>query len=176
MSSGDEGARRPGSLIFALFFLAASLLLLSQLGVETKFSTKGQLVAQPAFWPAIGVIGMVVFGSFHAVGALRQRSRNRGLSETREAGIWLRSIEYLAWFMAYVFVVPVIGYLPATVIFAIALAFRAGYRSRGMLGAAAFMGLGVVLVFKTFLSVKIPGGALYEYLPDSLRSTALIYF
>lgn len=174
MSMGNEAARRPGRLIFALSFLAVSVVLLSQLGEETKFSWKGQLAAQPAFWPAIGVIGMVLFGSCHAVGEFRRRSRDPGLDETGETGIWLRSIEYLAWFMAYVFAVPVIGYLPATLIFTVALAFRAGYRSRGMLGAAALMGFGVVLVFKAFLSVKIPGGAIYEYLPDAVRSFALI--
>ena len=173
MSARDEESQRPGSLIFALLFLVVSLVLLSQLGAETKFSAKSQLAAQPAFWPAVGVIGMAVFGACHALGQFQQWSGDRSL---RETGVWLRSFEYLIWFMVYVFAVQVIGYLPATLIFATALAFRAGYRSRSMLGAAALMGLGVVLIFKTFLSVKIPGGSIYEYLPDTLRSFALINF
>ncbi|MEL6963109.1 MAG: tripartite tricarboxylate transporter TctB family protein [Pseudomonadota bacterium] len=173
MNVRDQEARRAGGLIFALLFLAVSLLLVWQLEGETKFSAKGQLAAQPAFWPAIGVIGMAVFGGLHALGEWRQRDARRGLGEV---AIWLRSFEYLAWFMAYVFAVPIIGYLPTTLIFAVTLAFRAGYRSPKLLGAAALMGVGVVLIFKTFLSVKIPGGALYEYLPDGLRSAALIYF
>jgi hypothetical protein len=173
MSVGGEETKRPGGLIFALLFLAVSLLLLSQLGDQTKFLAKGQLAAQPAFWPAIGVLGMTLFGAGHAFREFRRRSLKPGLGET---GVWLRSLEYLAWFMVYVFAVPVIGYLPSTVIFSVALAVRAGYRGRLMLGAAALMGLGVVLIFKTFLSVKIPGGTIYEYLPDGLRSAALIYF
>ena len=172
MSGGYRESGRPGSLVFALLFLFASLLLLSQLGEQTRFSSKAQLVAQPAFWPAIGVIGMVLFGTCHAIGEVRRLGADQGL---RETGVWLRSFEYLVWFMVYVFAVPVIGYLPATVLFATLLTFRAGYRSRSMLGAAVLMGIGVVLIFKTFLSVKIPGGMLYEYLPDGLRGAALIY-
>ncbi len=176
MSIGEQEGGRPGGLSFAIAFLALALFLLTQLGAEAKFSPKGNLVAEPAFWPAIGVIGMSLFGGLHAIGEFRRRSRNRGLRETREAGVWLRSFEYLIWFMAYVFAVPVIGYLPATLIFTSALALRAGYRGRNMLGAAALMGFSVVLIFKAFLSVKIPGGALYEYLPDAFRSFALINF
>lgn len=171
IKEGESG--RPGGLIFALIFLAAALFLLSQLGSETKFSPKGKLFAEPAFWPAVGVIGMSLFGTLHAFGEFRRRSHSLGL---RETGIWLRSLEYLVWFMAYVFAAPLIGYLPATLIFTTALALRAGYRQTWMLGAAALMGFAVVLVFKTFLSVKIPGGALYEHLPDALRSFAMINF
>ncbi len=173
MSSGDEENARPGGLIFASVFLAAALFLLSQLGSQAKFSAKGQLFAEPAFWPAVGVIGMSLFAGLHCLGQFRQRGRFGGL---REAGIWLKSLEYLIWFMVYVFAVPIIGYLPASLIFATLLAFRAGYRHRRMIGAAGLMALGVVLLFKTALSVKIPGGALYEYLPDTLRSIAMINF
>ncbi|MEM8948010.1 MAG: tripartite tricarboxylate transporter TctB family protein [Pseudomonadota bacterium] len=173
MSGGGKEKRRPGGLIFALIFLIVALLLLTQLGSQTKFSPKGQLFAQPAFWPAVGVMGMVLFGACHAVVEYRRSSRNPGLGET---GVWLRSLEYLIWFMAYVFAVPIIGYLPATLIFALALALRAGYRNRRILVAAALMGLAVVLIFKTILSVKIPGGALYDYLPGALKSVAIINF
>ncbi len=93
-----------------------------------------------------------------------------------EAVQWLRALEYLAWFMVYVWAVPIIGYLPATLIFMGALAVRAGYRNRRVILAALAMGLGIVLVFKTMLSVKIPGGLLYEYLPDALRSIAILNF
>jgi hypothetical protein len=166
----------PGALPFALLFTCLALLLLSQLGAETKFSAKGQLVAQPAFWPAIGVIGMVLFGGFHLLTTYLHRQRADGPpGDFPEVGVWLRSLEYLAWFMVYVFAVPVIGYLPATLLFTVALAFRVGYRSPGQLGLVALTGLGIVLVFKSLLAVKIPGGAIYDYLPDTLRSIAIGY-
>ncbi len=163
----------PGALIFAALFLAGALALFSQLGAETAFSAKGKLVAQPAFWPAIGVGGMVLFALGHLVGLV---CRGVPAGGAAEAAVWLRSGEYLAWFMVYVFAVPVAGYLPSTLAFAVALALRAGYRGRRQLVAAALTGLAIVLTFKTLLAVKIPGGAAYEHLPKALRSAAILYF
>ena len=172
----DDLFHRPGGVIFAGLFLAIAVLLFSQLGAETKFSAKAwgtkRMFAQPGFWPGVGVIGMCVFGTLHAVAAWTRRAGR----EVFEAVQWLRALEYLAWFMVYVWAVPIIGYLPATLIFMGALAVRAGYRNRRVILAALAMGLGIVLVFKTMLSVKIPGGVLYEYLPDALRSIAILYF
>ena len=173
MDAEDSSEARPGALVFALLFVAFSGFLLSQLPGQAKFSAKGNLVAEPAFWPAVGVIGMTAFGALHLLGTFR---RKRPVGSLAETGIWMRSIEYLTWFMVYVFAVPVIGYLPATLIFTVLLALRAGYRNHWMLGAAAFAGLGIVLVFKTFLSVKIPGGAVYDLLPSSLRSFLIVNF
>ncbi len=175
----DEEATKgsPGALPFALLFAALSLFLLSQIGSEAKFSAGGPLVAQPAFWPAIGLAGMSVFGGLQLLGELRSRRPEKsGSTDLSEIGIWLRSLEYLFWFMAYVAAVPVIGYLPATLAFTALLAFRAGYRDPWMLGAALLSGFVIVLVFKTMLSVKIPGGALYDHLPATLRTPAMLYF
>lgn len=188
MNMGEPGApaRRapPGAFLFALIFIAFALFLLSQLTAETKFAgverlyekgklfNKGALFKQPAFWPMVGVVGMVVFGACHALSAWRNRAAQ---GEIAEAGFWLRAFEYLIWFMIYVQAAPIIGYLAATLIFAAALAIRAGYRGRMVLWAA-LTGLAVVLVFKTGLSVKIPGGAVYEYLPDGLRTFAIVNF
>lgn len=173
MDGDDRHEMRAGSLLFALLFLILSLSLLSQLTSEAKFSANGSLVAQPAFWPAVGVIGMSLFGILHLATVYR---RGRLGADLKEACIWLRSLEYLIWFMAYVFAVPVIGYLPATLTFAIALALRAGYRNGRMIGASVLTGFGIVLIFKTLLAVKIPGGAFYEYLPAMLRNVMIINF
>ena len=172
----DDLFHRPGGVIFAGLFLAIAVLLFSQLGAETKFSAKAwgtkKMFAQPGFWPGVGIIGMCVFGILHAIAAWSRRAGR----EVFEAVQWLRALEYLGWFMAYVWAVPFIGYLPATLIFMGALAVRAGYRNRRMILAALATGLGIVLVFKTMLSVKIPGGALYAVLPDWLRNIAILNF
>ena len=73
-------------------------------------------------------------------------------------------------------VVPLLGYLLSTVLFTVLMAFRQGYLSTRYLVAAALMGLAIVLVFKTGLSVKIPGGAIYEYLPGGLRNFMILNF
>ena len=172
MSEPDFIRKGPGGLLFAALFLAFSLFLLSQLGAETKFSAKGKLFAQPAFWPAVGVFGMVFFGALHAI----TRRRADIAAELAEGAVWLRPFEYLVWFMAYVAAAPQIGYLAATVIFMVLMALRAGYRSARMLIAAALTGLAIVLIFKTFLQVKIPGGAIYEALPDAIRNFMIVNF
>lgn len=200
MSGQDQQRQAPGALLFAAIFLCLSVFLVSQLGAETKFAplekivgkhldalgqwlsgeevkrVRGKLFAQPAFWPAVAVVGMTVFGALHLASVWRRREGGGRSGELTEALQWLRSLEYLGWFMAYVWAAPAIGYLPATLVFTTALALRSGYRGGRTLMAAAATGLAIVLTFKTVLSVKIPGGALYEHLPDALRTFMIVNF
>ena len=44
-----------------------------------------------------------------------------------------------------------------------------------MLWISVAFGLVVVLLFKAFLQVKIPGSALYEVLPGGLRNFFILY-
>ena len=168
----DESIPRPGVSIFIALFVLFSVFLLSQLADETRFVPNGKLVEQPRFWPAIGVIAMVGFG--FAQIALSWRAK-AGWAPG-EVVVWLRAFEYLVWFMVYVAVVPVLGYLASTIAFTTLLAFRQGYRGVRSLCAAALLGLTIVLVFKTGLSVKIPGGAIYEYLHGPLRNFMIVNF
>ena len=115
---------------------------------------------------------MVFFGALHVV----TRWRADIGAEMAEGAVWLRPFEYLVWFMAYVSAAPQIGYLAATIIFMVLMALRAGYRSAKMLIAAALTGFAIVLIFKTYLQVKIPGGAIYEALPDALRNFMIVNF
>lgn len=172
--------RPPGELLFAAVFVGFALFLASQIGEQTIWARKSKLFAQPRFWPAVSIIGMIGFG-LPALGAAwigfrRRAAFERLPKERREAMIWLRAVEFVAWFMVYVFMVPVLGYLICTVAFVPLLAWRMGYRARLMLWAAGATGLGTVLVFKTFLNVKIPGGLIYEYLPGAARSFMIVYF
>lgn len=143
-----------------------------QLGTETRFSAKGKLFAQPRFWPAVGVIGMTVFGALSV--AVYWRDKWSGTAS--EVLLWLRAFEYLIWFMVYVWLVPVIGYLPATLLFTVLLSLRQGYRTNRQIIIAAATGLGIVLIFKTALAVKIPGGEIYELLPAALRNFMIVNF
>ena len=160
-----------GGLAFALAFVAFSLFLLSQLGAETRPSPGSQLFTRPSFWPAVGVSGMASFGVLHLIA--ERRNRRGG---AKEVLVWLRAFEFLLWFMAYVWIVPWIGYLAATLAFAAALAARAGYRAARPIACAVMLGFCVVLVFKTFLSVKIPGVAVNEGLPGGLRNFMIVNF
>lgn len=183
MSEPTSTFDRAGAILFAVTFVACSALLLSQLPVETRFTSGKQLFAQPRFWPAASIGGMLLFGSFHFLSCWRSRRATTASelashqhSTTTEVLTWLRAVEYLAWFMVYVLAVPVIGYLPATVLFMLLLTLRQGYRSRAYLLSATLCGACIVLLFKTALAVKIPGGALYEFLPGALRNFLITNF
>ena len=165
--------RRPGDLVYACLCLAFSLFLAVNLPSEVKWVPGMKLLAQPAFWPWAAVIAMVAFSALHLVsGLLSERLEGRW----REVGFWLRAVEYAGWFMVYVVAVPLFGYLPATILFTVLLTYRLGYRGWRSFGAAALFGFAVVVVFKGFLQVKVPGGAAYEVLPPALRSIMLTYF
>ena len=64
----------------------------------------------------------------------------------------------------------------ATLAFCLFMTWRAGYRSLLAFGAAVVFALFVVLLFKSLFNVKIPGGAVYEFLPDTLRYIMIRYF
>lgn len=165
--------RRPGDIVFAWIVLIVSVFLLSQIMEQTAWRNGSKLFAQPRFWPAVSLTGMSIFAAFHLLGsALSERIEGRW----REVGLWIASLEYAGWFIAYAIAVPYAGYLPTTVIFAVLLAFRVGYRSASMLGAAVLSAVVIVLLFKTMLQVKLPSGAVYEVLPDGLRQIMLTYF
>ena len=151
--------RRPGDLIFAVVFLVLAIFLLSQLGEETKWVKRTKFFAQPAFWPTVSLIGMTFFAALHYIGSvISPKQPGRGV----EVMLWLRSIEYAAWFLAYVWIVPKIGYIGATVLFMLLLTWRVGYREKRFFAAAALVGAGIVVIFKSFLQVKIPAGQVYE--------------
>ncbi len=173
----DRGRRRAGQLLFAAFFVVAALVLLAYLPDQTAWKNRTKLFAQPRFWPGVGVIGMVVFAALHLRAEARRLKRWKPIrADWVEAKRWFAVLEYAGWFLVYVWLVPLLGYLPTTLIFAPLLTWRLGYRSRRMLWISVVFGFGVVLLFKTFLEVKIPGGALYEYLPGALRSFFILNF
>jgi len=170
----DETPANPASVVFAVAFALFAFFLLSQLGSETKFSARGKLFAQPRFWPAVAVYGMALFALLHIWHCWRERRRDAQPGTLTELFNWIKALEYLCWFMLYVYLVPLLGYLPVTILFAIALSLRTGYRSGKQVAIAAVLAIAIVLIFKTGLSVRIPGGAVYEYLPDSIRNFMII--
>ncbi len=166
------GPRR-GQLIFAFAFFVFSALLLLLIRDQTVWVEKTRLVAQPRFWPAIGLGAMVVLSALHL---RRLPWRRLTRNDWRELRRWASALEFAGWFMAYVLLVPVLGYLPVTLVFVPALSWRMGYRSRPMMAVSLSFAVAVVVLFKGFLGVRIPGAMIYEYLPGGLRSLFIRYF
>ena len=164
--------RRPGDIVFAWAFLILSVFLACQLDTQAPWNPQAGIFSQPAFWPTAAIVLMVAFAALHLASSfLSPRLEGRWT----EVWAWVRSLEYAGWFMAYVFIAPIAGYLPTTMIFAVVLGLRAGYRSPKTLGALMTLSIAIVVVFKSLLRVKIPGGAVYEHLPAEIRSFMLTY-
>lgn len=175
--ASDEQKLRPGELAFTLFLTVAAILLLSLIAEETRFYKRLKLPTQPGFWPAIGLGGMVLCGVALSITGWRQKRRSKsGTDDLSEILFVARASEFMLWFMIYVWITPWTGYLFSTLIFMVCLAWRAGYRSTKLLIVSGGIGFGIVLLFKTFLSVKIPSGAVYELLPPAMQSFMAINF
>lgn len=165
--------RRPGDLVFAFGFFLFAMICAVALPSQAKFLGNKVLVSEPGFWPMVGVTMMVFFGALHLLSTWNAPRLPGRLTEVLH---WVRSIEFVAWFIAYVMAVPIIGYLASTMVFALLLTFRLGYRKLPVLGAALLFAFVVVVVFKSGLGVKIPAGAIYQYLPDSIRTFVMVNF
>jgi len=165
--------RRPADLVFSLLFLALCVFLAINLEEQTTWAKRTKFASQPAFWPYVSVGIMTFFAVLHLLSGLMSPAIK---GRWQEVAFWLRSFEYAIWFMAYVFIVPKLGYLLSTIIFTLLLTYRIGFRSRKFFLLAAGFAVSVVLLFKTFLQVKVPGGQLYEYLPSEARSFMLTCF
>lgn len=174
MSDAPVGAlgRRAGQVVFAAVWVGLSALLVTQIGTQTRWIADTDVVAQPRFWPAVGLALMLVFGGLHL---WHQPRRRLWRAERQEAARWARPLEFALWFMAYVWAVPWAGFLPTSLVFAPLLTWRLGYRGALYPSVSAAFACAVVIVFKGFLSVRIPGGAVYELLPSPLRSFAILW-
>ncbi|WP_299666425.1 tripartite tricarboxylate transporter TctB family protein [uncultured Ruegeria sp.] len=164
--------RRPGDVVFAVLFLAFSVFLLSQLGEQTKVVKRTKWFAQPGLWPTVALWMMVIFSFLHWLSSVMSE---RISGRWAEVGFWARSFEYVAYFLIYVMLVPKLGYLPSTMLFAVFLTLRAGFRGASTIAIAAAFGFVVTIVFRAFLQVKIPAGAIYEHFPETIRAFALTY-
>ena len=161
-------------IVFAVASFLVAVALAAMWSSETAWANGQPWSRQPGLWPLIAIVGMLVFGAGELVACLVRNARAGGGNVLAELGTWAKAGEYVAWFLIYVMAVPYIGYLPASVLFATLLAFRLGYRGLTLL-LAPLIALGIVVVFKAGLSVRIPGGAVYDLLPQGLRNFLVVY-
>lgn len=87
------------------------------------------------------------------------------------------ALEYVAYFIGYTLLVPVLGYLFSTLILGTYLTWRLGYRSHAWLLRGFVASLVVVIVFRSILQIKTPISIwLYDQFPAALRGFMLTYF
>ncbi len=190
MQSDEPGRQQPadiflarrhrGDLLFAVLMFALSLFLLSQLGSETRWFNRVPLLLQPRFWPTVVLAVLTVFSAIYLVMSYRNYRRHRTPRDVpvpmAELIEWARPVEYAVYFVLYAAAVPIVGYLPATLVFLPLMGRRVGYRTAKPLIGLALIGLVVVLFFKTGLQVKMPPGAIYDWFPDAVRNVLIRNF
>ena len=162
-----------------VFALVASVSLLTQIDAQTKWIKRVDLTMQPRLWPILALVLMVVSALAMCVVGFRKLRSNQVQSALSERSLlleWWLPLEYSLWFLAYVYVVGLAGYLLATLGFMLVLTYRAGFREKLWFGWAVVVGLTVVLSFRTALQVRLPSGQLYEFLPPEFRNFMITYF
>jgi hypothetical protein len=164
--------RRPGDIVFAWALFVLAVALASQINTQSPWNGTRNMFSQPAFWPTVSLLLMVVFTGLHL---LSSALSPRILGRWAEVAQWLRAVEFAGWFLLYVYVVPYLGYLPTTVLAALLLGVRMGYRSVRSLGVLVAMGTVIVVTFRGFLQVRVPAGEVYQYLPDTVRIFFMTY-
>ncbi|MCB1395033.1 MAG: tripartite tricarboxylate transporter TctB family protein [Rhodobacteraceae bacterium] len=161
-------------IVFAVASFLIALFLATQWSGQTTWIEGQPLSRQPGLWPLIAIVGMVLFGVGELIACLVRNIRRGGGNVPAEVWLWVKSAEYVIWFMVYVLATPYVGYLASTVIFMTVLALRLGYRGR-IVAMAPLLAVCIVVAFKAFLAVRIPGGAVYDIFPQAIRNFLVIY-
>ena len=171
--SSPESSSIDGAFSFALLCFVAVLYLLLNIDDQTRWVSGKALTSQPRFWPALTLGLTVFFSAIYLLSTIASRPKFDG---GREWFQWIRAVEFTIWFAAYAALVPILGYLIATVLVCVSLTWRLWYRSANYLKAALVSGISIVLFFRVLLGIHIPGGALYEKLPQPLSNFMLNWF
>ena len=90
---------------------------------------------------------------------------------------WLKSLEFIVYFLIYTNIITIFGYLISTVIFSIFLTTRLGYRSLKWILRSAIASFIIVIIFRSILQIKTPINIwLYKYFPENIEVFMKIYF
>jgi hypothetical protein len=182
MAVDESEANRLESLLLNLIFAAVSAVLLVLLFVATKSgSANAGWWTRPALAPGVA-LGLLLLAN--GLSLLRAFAELRAAPATREEWAdarakvlgWLRPIEFLAYFAAYLLAIHTIGYLGATLAFVLWLLVRVGLRSAGWLLAGVVLVTLLILIFRMGLGVWMPAPPLYDIFPDHVREILIRWF
>lgn len=182
MTDMPKDANRLESLILTVIFATVSAGLLAVLTLATRPGPDSAgWWTRPPLAPAVALSVLVlanVLTLWKEIAALRRAPPRPEEWDGLRAGLrgWLRPLEFLAYFTAYLWVLKWIGYFPATLIFVTGLLLRVGLRTPRWLMIGALTALALTLIFRMGLGVWMPASPLYDLLPGALRTAALRWF
>ncbi|WP_415404296.1 tripartite tricarboxylate transporter TctB family protein [Tateyamaria sp. SN3-11] len=203
----NDFRRGRGDLIFSLFMVGLALFFLiffftqtgwedrklpanmarywmDQFGItdpDKRPARLGRILKQSWMAPMLCLAILVPAALWNLRGAIRaQVWRARFKQPTGvayELMQWLRALEFVAWFVAYTLIVPILGYLVATLLLGTLLPWRLGYRGLRWMGICLAASFAIVLVFRTGLQIRTPVNIwLYDQLPQRIETFMQVWF
>ncbi len=179
-----EFRRGRGDFVFSIVILVVALILLWQFAAESGWDKRelpqrrvGKILKQPWVGPLMCmsiIVPAALHNPFASWRARRRDARLRLPDRTAyEIGQSARSFE----FIAYTWVIGILGYLVSAVLFGLFLTLRLGYRSGRWIAISLAAGLSVVVVFRKLLQIKTPVNIwLNNQLPTPFDTFMKIYF
>ena len=165
-----QQSNQTGQRIFAICILLIAVTLLFMADTELKWKKNADFHKQPGFWSIIALSAMAAFSALQLMLPPWKLRMPADFQWKPWLQAWFGPVEYAIYFLVYVWLVPLIGYLPATLLVFPLLVLRAGYRERKYLAFSWIVGIAVVVLFKSILQVKIPGGEFYSVFPEAVRN------
>ncbi len=183
-----EFKRTKGDLALSIIFLLVVMFLLIHFNLESGWYDRdldhkrfGKILKQQWVGPLICMC--ILFPSacinFYqscksSINKKKLRIKNLTIYEILE---WIKSLEFIFYFLAYTFLISFLGYLFSTLVFAVFLTYRLGYRTFKWICISLFSAFCIVLIFRTILQIKTPINIwLYDKFPETLEIFMKIYF
>jgi len=203
----NDFRRGRGDLIFSLFMMGLALFFavffftqtgwddrklpdnmagywMDQVGLtvpEGRLARLGRILKQGWVAPLLCLCILVPAAMWNLRGAFRAYSWRKRFRQPTDVGHemmqWLRALEYVGWFVVYTALVPVLGYLVATLLLGTALPWRLGYRGARWFGICLSVSFAIVLVFRSGLQIRTPVNIwLYDQLPQGMETFMQVWF
>jgi len=149
--------------------------------IDGRVTRLGRIIKQSWVAPMLCLLVLVPAALWNLRASWQETAwRKRFLLPTSayfELTKYVAALEYVAYFIGYTFIVPVLGYLVSTLMLGTFLTWRLGYRSPRWMLTGFLSSVTVVIAFRTFLQIKTPLNIwLYDQLPDATRAFMLTYF
>ncbi|MBE0557446.1 MAG: tripartite tricarboxylate transporter TctB family protein [Proteobacteria bacterium] len=150
-----------GELVFSVLIFIASLLLY---WVTGSFGTGTVLQGSqmgPAFWPRLLLGAMILLSGIVSVGLIRRIAREKAWGEAllaMDRGK-VRFFAAIGLSVAYLALLPVVGFIAITPVFMIAFMVLLGEKSKGwIIGVSIAMTAVIVVLFTKAMYVPLPRG------------------
>ena len=173
--NAEQQIPKPGTGFFYGFMFIASvgLLLLLPIATTPGPATQGWWT-QPAFMPRLSLLAMALSATYLCVQHFRApRPANANAAEnvsvTNELWQWFKPFEFFVYYIGYIWLLGLIGYFLASLLFILVLSWRVGLRSARWLLMGLLFAIALVAMFRWALGVWVPPAELYGLFPKDIR-------